>query len=168
MDCVKGTGPLWLLLQTLGAFQHMHKTTNLRNFLLNWSSNLQENNKRKNTIVALYYFVCFQMPNNYKRLQAWSLLLFECEITSFSQTTLVQREPFLTMFYTINSSPYAFLNINAWGTSVVTMLTQNEAMGAATASDWERAPIASFWVGIMTSCRVRVRSIKRGVLLATK
>ena len=39
------------------------------------------------------------------------------------------------------------------------MLTQNEAMGAATASDGERAPIASFWVRIMTSCI----SIKRGV-----
>ena len=39
------------------------------------------------------------------------------------------------------------------------MLTQNEAMGAATASDGKHAPIASFWVGIMTSCI----SIKRGV-----
>ena len=42
----------------------------------------------------------------------------------------------------------------------VTMLTQNETMGAATASDGEHAPIASFWVRIMTSCV----SIKRGVL----
>ena len=32
------------------------------------------------------------------------------------------------------------------------MLTQNESMDAATASDGKRAPIASFWVGIMTSC----------------
>ena len=40
------------------------------------------------------------------------------------------------------------------------MLTQNEAMGAATASDGERAPIASFWVRIMTSCI----NIKRGVV----
>ena len=39
------------------------------------------------------------------------------------------------------------------------MLTQNEAMGAATASDGGSAPIASFWVRIMTSCI----SIKRGV-----
>ena len=39
------------------------------------------------------------------------------------------------------------------------MLTQNEAMGAATASDGGRAPIASFWVRIMTSCI----NIKRGV-----
>ena len=40
------------------------------------------------------------------------------------------------------------------------MITQNEAMGVATASDWERAPIASFWVRIMASCL----NIKRGVL----
>ena len=39
------------------------------------------------------------------------------------------------------------------------MLPQNEAMGAATASDGGVAPIASFWVRIMTSCI----NIKRGV-----
>ena len=39
------------------------------------------------------------------------------------------------------------------------MLTQSEARGASTASDGERAPTASFWVRIMTSCA----SIKRGV-----
>ena len=39
------------------------------------------------------------------------------------------------------------------------MLIQNEAMGAATASGGERAPIASFWVRIKTACI----SIKRGV-----
>ena len=39
------------------------------------------------------------------------------------------------------------------------MLTQNEAMGAATASDGGSAPVASLWVRIMTSCI----SIKRGV-----
>ena len=32
------------------------------------------------------------------------------------------------------------------------MLTQNEVMGAVTASDGGRAPIASFWVRIMMSC----------------
>ena len=39
------------------------------------------------------------------------------------------------------------------------MLIQNEAMGAATANVGGRAPIASFWVRIMTSCI----NIKRGV-----
>ena len=43
----------------------------------------------------------------------------------------------------------------------VTILTQNEALGAATASGGGRAPIASFWVRIMTSCM----NIKRSVLL---
>ena len=36
--------------------------------------------------------------------------------------------------------------------SDVTILTQNEAIGAATANGGGRAPIASFWVRIMTSC----------------
>ena len=43
----------------------------------------------------------------------------------------------------------------------VTILIQREALGAATASRSGRAPIASFWVRIMTSCM----NIKRGVLL---
>ena len=34
-----------------------------------------------------------------------SLLLFFWEMTSFSKSTLLQREPFLKMFHTINSSP---------------------------------------------------------------
>ena len=34
----------------------------------------------------------------------------------------------------------------------VTILTQNEAIGATTASGGGRAPMASFWVRIMTSC----------------
>ena len=42
------------------------------------------------------------------------------------------------------------------------MLIQNEAMGAATASDGGRAPTATFWVIIMMSCI----NIKRGVLKA--
>ena len=44
----------------------------------------------------------------------------------------------------------------------VTILTQNKAIGAATASGGGRAPIASFWVGVMLSCIY----IKRGVLNA--
>ena len=34
-----------------------------------------------------------------------SIKIFWWELTSFSITTLLQREPFLTMFYIINSSP---------------------------------------------------------------
>ena len=43
--------------------------------------------KEKNTL--LHKFVCFQMHN--KRLQAWSLLIFEWEITSFSKTTVTSE-----------------------------------------------------------------------------
>ena len=50
--------------------------------------------------------VCFQMldfetsksNSEVSKSNSW-------KITSFSKTTLLQREPFLTMFYTINSSP---------------------------------------------------------------
>ena len=73
----------------------MHKLTNLWKFWLNWSSKLQENNDRKNTIVAQ---ICV-LSDAWKRLhQAWSLLIFELEITFFSKTTLLQMEPFLTIF----------------------------------------------------------------------
>ena len=35
---------------------------------------------------------------------SWSLLLFEWETTSFLKAKLLQREPFLKLFYTINIS----------------------------------------------------------------
>ena len=50
--------------------------------------------KEKNTL--LHKFVCFQMHN--KRLRAWSLLIFEWEITSFKKLRYFKRELFLTMF----------------------------------------------------------------------
>ena len=36
----------------VGVSQHMHKIRNLWKFELNWSSNLRDNNERKNTIVT--------------------------------------------------------------------------------------------------------------------
>ena len=86
---------------SLGVSQHMHKITNLWTFELNWSSKLRENDERKNTLVGR---ICVLSDRN-KRLLARSRLLFQWEITSFSKLLLLQREPFLTMFYTINSSP---------------------------------------------------------------
>ena len=77
------------------------KITSLSKFGLNWSSKLRENDERKNTLVRR---ICVLSDNN-KRLLAKSLLLFKWELTSFSTTTLLQRESFLTMFYIINSSP---------------------------------------------------------------
>ena len=69
---------------------------------LNRSSKLRDNNERQNTLEV----VCFQMldfetsisKSEISKLNSW-------KITSFSKTTFLQREPFLTMFYTINSSP---------------------------------------------------------------
>ena len=54
--------------------------------------------------------VCFQMldfetshsDSEVSKSKSW-------KITSFSKTTLLQREPFLTMFYTINLSPLLIL-----------------------------------------------------------
>ena len=72
----------------------MHKMTNMWKFELNWSSKLQENYERKNTVAQM----CV-LSDVWKRLQAWSLLLFKWEITSFSKNILLQKEPFLTMFH---------------------------------------------------------------------
>ena len=41
------------------------------------------------------------------------------KITSFSKTILLQREPFLTRFYTINSSP---LLVNKYGFMLIIIL----------------------------------------------
>ena len=49
---------------------YLHVITNLWKLFLNWSSKLQENNERKNTLVA--QIVCFQTCQiQNKRLQAW-------------------------------------------------------------------------------------------------
>ena len=45
-----------------------------------------------------------------KRYQFIMLQIFEREISSFSKTTVLQREPFLTMCYTINSSSLLVTN----------------------------------------------------------
>ena len=47
--------------------------TNLWKFGLNWKSNLQENNERKNTLVSNRYFVCFQMHNKMLQLNYFVL-----------------------------------------------------------------------------------------------
>ena len=81
----------------------MHEITNLWKFELNRSSKLRDNNERKNTLS--HGVVCFQMldfeTSNSKlevsKSNSW-------KITSFSKTTPLEREPLLTMFYTINLS----------------------------------------------------------------
>ena len=86
---------------SLGVSNHSHKITSLWKFGLNWSLKLRENDDRKNTLVGR---ICLLSDKN-KRLLARSLILFKGEITSFSKTTLLQRESCPSMFYTINSSP---------------------------------------------------------------
>ena len=44
---------------SLGVSQHMHKTTNLWKFELNWSSKFGDNNEKKNTLS--HEVVCFKM-----------------------------------------------------------------------------------------------------------
>ena len=64
--------------------------------------------KEKNTLVApsSHEVVCFQMldfkTSNSKSEVSKSNLR---KITTLSKTTSLHREPFLTMFYTINLSP---------------------------------------------------------------
>ena len=92
---------------SLGVSQHMHKITNLWKFKLNWS--MKRKTPLSHEVVCfqmLSEVVCFQMldfgTSNSKlevsKSTSW-------KITSFSKTTSLQREPFLTMFFTINLSP---------------------------------------------------------------
>ena len=90
---------------SLGVSQHMHKITNLWKFELDWSSELRDNYERKKTPLS-HKVVCFQMldfeTSNSKlevsKSNSW-------KITPFSKTTSLQKERFLTMFYTVNLSP---------------------------------------------------------------
>ena len=105
LKAVDTIGNCQRLVFTIGVSQHMHKITNLWKFELN---RLQDINERKNTCVApwSHEVVCFQMldfeTSNSKSEVSRSNLW---KITSFLKTTSLQRELFLTMFYTINLSP---------------------------------------------------------------
>ena len=88
---------LFKALDTFGycqrpVYSNMHKIINLWNCLLILSSMLQESNAIKTTLVPQ---ICVPI----KRL----VLLFEWNL--FLKTTLLQREPFLSMCCTISSSP---------------------------------------------------------------
>ena len=93
------------LVFSLCVSKHMHKITNLWKFELNWSSKLRDMNEIKKTPLS-HEVVCFHMldfeTSNSKlevsKSKSW-------KITFFLKTTSLQREPFLTIFYTINLSP---------------------------------------------------------------
>ena len=78
--------------------QHMHKKTNLWKFEFNWSSMLWDNNERKNTLVtrscvlsdAWFREETSNSKSEVLKSKSWKM-------TSFSKTTLLQREPYLTM-----------------------------------------------------------------------
>ena len=82
---------------------HMHKRTHLWRFELNWSSRLRDNKERKKhhchtKLCAFDQMLDFETSkSNSKVLKSNSW-----KSTSFSKTALLQKELFLTMFYTIN------------------------------------------------------------------
>ena len=91
---------------SLAVYHHMHKITDQWIlFLLNRSSKLRENNERNTNlshVVVCFLMLDFETSNSKSEVSksnSW-------KSTSFSKTTLLQREPFLTMFYTFNSSPF--------------------------------------------------------------
>ena len=102
----------WTLCQrlafTVGVSQHLHKITNLWKFELNRTSKLRDNNERKNpchTKLCTFRWLISrpQVLNLRSRNQIrWKLLLSR-------KTMVLQREPFLTMFYTTNLSPLLFI-----------------------------------------------------------
>ena len=105
---------------SLAVSQHMHKITNLWKFELNWSSNLRDNYERKkhpcHTKLCAFRWLIFETSSSKSEVfksNSW-------KITSFSKTTFLQREPFLTMFYTINLSP---LIVTKWGIILIIILS---------------------------------------------
>ena len=89
---------------SLAESQHIHKLTNLWKVKLNRSSKLRDNNERKSTLVtrccALSADVWFRDLKFYKSVPE---IQFDENNIFFSKSTSLQREPFLTMFYTINN-----------------------------------------------------------------
>ena len=65
----------------------MHKITNLWKFVLNWSLNSQEDKERQDTRIL-------------------QMCVLSAEVFYyFLKNNVTSEEPFLTMFYIINSSP---------------------------------------------------------------
>ena len=90
----------------LAVSQHINKITKLWKFEFNLLSKLRDNNERKKPLSPLKV-ECFQQMLDFETSSSKSEVSKSNsrKITYFSKTTLLQREPFLTMFYAINSSP---------------------------------------------------------------
>ena len=98
---------------SLGVFQHMQKMTSLWKCWLNWSLKLQNNNKTKRKTPCRHNSV-----SSDRNTGIWPEVFyyFSEKLPLSQKIMLLQRESFLTMFYTINSSPllntkYGFMQI---------------------------------------------------------
>ena len=120
LKAVDTIGNCQRLAFTVGVSQHMHKITNLWKFELNRPSHLQDNNERikhpcHTKLCAFRWLISRPQVLNLRSLKSNSW-----KITSFSKTLALQREPFLTMFYTINLSP---LLVTKTGFMLITILS---------------------------------------------
>ena len=88
---------------SLGVSQHIHKITNLWKFELNRPSKLRDNNERKNTLVTRSCVLFRWLISRPEILNLRSQNQIRGKIL-LSRKLSLQREPFLTMFYTINLS----------------------------------------------------------------
>ena len=89
---------------------HMHKITNLWKFEFNWLSTLapsceiimKEKTPLSHEVVGfqMFGFETSNSKSEVSKSMSW-------QITSFSKTTPLQREPFLTMFYPTTSPHYS-------------------------------------------------------------
>ena len=95
---------------SFGVSQHVHKITNLWKFELDWSSKLRDNYERKKH--PCHTKLC---AFRYEVLKSTSW-----KITSSSKTTSLQREPFLTRFYTIN---FSLLLLTNYGFMLIIILS---------------------------------------------
>ena len=127
------------------------KLQTFNKFELNWSSKLQNMNETKKTLS--HEVVCFQMldfETSNSKLEV--LKSNSWKITSFSKTTSLQREPFLTMCYTINLSP---LLVTKWGFMLIIILSNYQKcplLFPPTFVSWSILTSWAFSVCFLTRC----------------
>ena len=105
----KGTGHVWYLSKTIILTWCIPSWDS--NICLKYqtcSSNVQEYNERKSTLVAL---LCVLSDALFKASSA-EVFYYLCEKVPLSQKLLFQREPFLTMFFNYQQFSIAHYEIN--------------------------------------------------------
>ena len=93
------------ILVLRNSYKHKHKITIVKIWLY-----CHQTCNRITTEISplLHKFVCFhprRLIKGYRPEVFYWIKIFEWETTSFSRTTILQREPFLTVFRTVHSSP---------------------------------------------------------------